>query len=227
MEKGWVNLSRSISEKSWYSVSNDCAVFLHLFIDANFETRFFRGVEIKRGQLIRSLENLARETGLTKNQIRTSIKHLILAQEITQKTTHAGSLITLVNYDNYQVYEQKDHTGDHTEQPIQITHGSHADHTERKNKKNLTKENKNIYGEYHHVELTEKDYSELTELFGDAERDEWIRELDEYIEQKGKKYTNHLLTIKRWSRKTKNEVCNGNDKKDRQQEFDAWEREWK
>lgn len=60
-------------------------------------------------------------------------------------------------------------------------------------------------GEFGHVLLSADQMEELEKYLGsDKARDRYIRELDEYGEQKPKKfaeYSNHFLTIKKWARK--------------------------
>ena len=70
----------------------------------------------------------------------------------------------------------------------------------------LEKDNKDIchkYGEYKKVLLSDIQLEKLKKEFSDWE--ERIRVLDEYIECKGKKYSNHYATIKAWDRKAKKE----------------------
>jgi hypothetical protein len=55
------------------------------------------------------------------------------------------------------------------------------------------------YGEYNNVLLTDEDYQKLiTEFPNDYE--ERIERLSSYIESTGKKYKNHLATIRNWAR---------------------------
>lgn len=66
------------------------------------------------------------------------------------------------------------------------------------NKSNNKKEVcKHKYGEYSHVLLSEKEYTHLIELYGEALQDH-IKILDEYIEMSGKSYKNHSLVIQKW-----------------------------
>lgn len=60
------------------------------------------------------------------------------------------------------------------------------------------KEKKHKYGEYKHVLLTDEDKKELVQQLGEYEFKLCIKKLDEYIEETGKKYKNHKLTIRRW-----------------------------
>lgn len=56
------------------------------------------------------------------------------------------------------------------------------------------------YGHYEQVLLTDEDYQKLKEEFPHDYSDR-IARLDEYIASTGKKYKNHLATIRSWARK--------------------------
>jgi hypothetical protein len=60
------------------------------------------------------------------------------------------------------------------------------------------KETKTIYGEYKHVKLTDKEKERLIIEFGENFFRACVRKLDEYIQETGKKYKDHNLTIRRW-----------------------------
>lgn len=57
------------------------------------------------------------------------------------------------------------------------------------------------HGEYKHVLLTDAQYNKLLSDYGSEKLDAYIRKVDEYCEQTGKKYKNYLLTIRNWIRK--------------------------
>lgn len=59
---------------------------------------------------------------------------------------------------------------------------------------------KHKYGEYHHVMLTDVDMEKLKAMFP-TDLNAKIKALDEYIEETGKTYKNHYLTITRWAKK--------------------------
>jgi hypothetical protein len=62
---------------------------------------------------------------------------------------------------------------------------------------------KHKYGEYKHVLLTDKQYETLPLKVDNRER--WIKQLDEYLENHPKKsYANHNLTIQNWYRNDEN-----------------------
>lgn len=111
MDNWFIKIHRQILDWEWYDDINTCRLFLHLLLKANYEDSKWHWIEIKRGQRLTSLANLAKETWLTIQQIRTSITKLKSTQEITHETTSTFSLINLINYDKYQ-------TQQHTKQQV-------------------------------------------------------------------------------------------------------------
>lgn len=59
-------------------------------------------MEIKKWTLVTGRKKLADETGLTEQQIRTSLDKLKSTNEITIKATNSFSVIQIQNWDNYQ-----------------------------------------------------------------------------------------------------------------------------
>lgn len=100
--EGWIKLHRKILEWEWYDDINTCRLFFHLLFIANHKDRQWRGIDIKRWQKITSLSNLAEETWLSIQNIRTSINKLKSTGELTHKSHSKYSLITIIKYDDYQ-----------------------------------------------------------------------------------------------------------------------------
>ena len=72
---------------------------------------------------------------------------------------------------------------------------------EKETKKDKDKDKKKIkhkYGNYNHVLLTDNEKEKLLNELDEYKFNLVIEKLDEYIEETGKKYKNHYLTIKRW-----------------------------
>lgn len=100
---GWIKLHRQILNWEWYSDNNAFRVFMHLLLKANHKDRRFKGIELKAGSVVTSRDILAIETGLSVQQIRTSLDKLKLTNEITSATSSKGTIIQLVNYEKYQI----------------------------------------------------------------------------------------------------------------------------
>ena len=65
---------------------------------------------------------------------------------------------------------------------------------------------KHKYGEFEHVRLSDDDISKLKDAFGDILLAEYVKHLDEYIENTGKSYKNHYLTIRNWIKKDSGKI---------------------
>ena len=99
---GFITLHRQILDWEWYKDVNTFKLFLHLLLRASFADTRFLGKKIKRGQVVTSLAGLAEETGLSVQNVKTSLKHLILTNEVTNVSNKQYRIITIVKYDEYQ-----------------------------------------------------------------------------------------------------------------------------
>lgn len=106
--QGFIKLHRQITEWEWYSNINVCRLFIHCLLKANHKDNKWQGIVIERGSFITSIENLAFETGLSGQQIRTALNKLKSTGEITSKTTNRYSVISIKNWDMYQFDNKQD-----------------------------------------------------------------------------------------------------------------------
>lgn len=102
VNNNFIKLSRKMLDWEWYTDEHTKTLFIHCLLKANWKKGSFKGVTVKRGEFITSLQNLANETGLTIKQIRVALKHLEFTGEIKVKNLKFGRLIIIVNYDLYQ-----------------------------------------------------------------------------------------------------------------------------
>lgn len=105
---GWIKLHRCFIEWEWYRCSNTKALFIHLILKANFETKQWQGYQVGRGQVVTGLNALSVETGMSIQTIRTSLTRLEKSGEINRQSNNRFSLITICNYDRFQASEEKD-----------------------------------------------------------------------------------------------------------------------
>lgn len=119
--EGYIKLHRKIIDWQWYADRNTFRLFLYLLLNANYEDKHWKNILVKRGQLITSLVHLANGTGLSIQQVRTSLEKLKSTQEITQEVTQKYSLITIVKYSDYQDTTLKNNTIPNTISNIEIT----------------------------------------------------------------------------------------------------------
>lgn len=98
----YIKLSRKILDWEWWHDINTCRVFIYFLLKANWKDGTWKGVEVKRGSYISSLDKVADETDLTRDEVRTALKHLIKTKEITTVATRKYTVFSVVNYDLYQ-----------------------------------------------------------------------------------------------------------------------------
>lgn len=139
---GWIKLHRQFLEWEWYTDLNSKTVFLHCLLKANHTEKNWRGMIIERGSFITSLKNLALETGLSAQNVRTALLKLKSTGEINKRTTSLNTYITVVNYEDYQS-SNKPLTNDQLTTNKQTT---------------TTKNEKNDENEKNSVQLAEKIY---------------------------------------------------------------------
>lgn len=101
-EEGFISIDRKIVNWEWYKDANTKALFLHLIFIANWKDGRFKGYDIPRGSVVTSIAHLARDTGLTNQQVKTALKHLKNTGEITSTSTNKFTIVTLVKYGFYQ-----------------------------------------------------------------------------------------------------------------------------
>ncbi len=112
---GWIKLHRKLKEWEWYNDSQMVHLFIHLLFGANYETKQWKGVAVNRGQVITGRKQLSKETGISEQSIRTCMERLKSTNELTIKSTNRYSIITICNYDSYQLSE--DDSNQPTNQP--------------------------------------------------------------------------------------------------------------
>lgn len=103
--KGWVKIYRELQEWEWYTKPEMVHLYIHLLLSANHTTVKWQGVTVKRGQLVTSISQLSKNTGLSVQSIRTCLARLKSTSEITIEATKAYTLITICNYG---IYVEKD-----------------------------------------------------------------------------------------------------------------------
>lgn len=151
---------------------------------------------IKEGQFITGRKVLARELNSTEQKIRSRIALLEKMGNIVVKSTNKFSIITVVNWEQYQT-ERNDLTNKQPTDNQQIT-------TDNKvNKVNKKLASKKPYGEFQQVRLTDVEKEKFIDSYGHSQAKALLTELDQYLESTGKKYKSHYATLLAWARKKK------------------------
>jgi hypothetical protein len=102
---GYIKLHRQILSWGWYDDINVKILFLHCLLKANYHDKEWRGIKIPSGSFVTSTEKLSKETGLTRQNVRTCIKKLEKTQELTSKSTNKNTIISVIKWADYQLLE--------------------------------------------------------------------------------------------------------------------------
>lgn len=102
MDNGFIRLHRKFLQWEWYRNPNIKLLFLHLLLSANWKDTTWRGIELHPGELIRTDENLSKEIGITKRQVRSSFLSLRQSGEVSMRYASGSRIITVKNWSKYQ-----------------------------------------------------------------------------------------------------------------------------
>ena len=108
--QGWIKLHRKVQQSAIWTDSCAVHLWVHLLLKANHEDNevFMNSniIEVKRGQLLTGRKKLSAETGINESKIQRLLKTFEKCHMIEQRTNNANRLISILNYDSYQVSEQ-------------------------------------------------------------------------------------------------------------------------
>lgn len=120
-DKGWIALHRSIRDHWLYQekrVFSKYEAWLDILMDANHQTNkiVFDGhlLEVKRGQKVTSIRQLADRWGWSRTKVRDFLDLLESDTMLTRESDSKKTVITVINYDSYQSDKpQKSHQKSH------------------------------------------------------------------------------------------------------------------
>lgn len=201
-KNGWIKLHRKMQDNPIIMKDADhLAIWVYLLLNATHAEypALFKGQKImlQPGQLITGRKSIAEQLKINESKVTRVLNAFESEQQIEQQTSNKNRLISLLNWDLYQFLEQT------TEQQVNNNRTTTEQQVNtNKNVKNIKNDknviNKDIYGEYRHVLLSDKEFEKLGKDFGEVQRDKAINFLDAYIEEKGYKSKSHNLAIRRW-----------------------------
>ena len=149
MQQGWVHIHRSLLEHFVWADKpfNMGAAWVDLILMANHEKKKIvidgKIVVIKRGQTFASCRSLSTRWGWSLGKVKRFTDMLEHEQMVIAERSKNGTLLTLVNYDNFQNTRNTDGT------PTEHQRNADGTLTERnkelKNDKNVKNEKKDIY----------------------------------------------------------------------------------
>ncbi len=132
--EGFIKLYRKMLEWGWYDDGPTKDVFIHLLLIASYEDKAYRGIALERGQVVATVAEISKQTGLSRQQIRTAISKLISTSEVTTSKEGKYTVFTVKNYSDYQVANQNSNQQATNEQPL----SNHFSNTKKVRSKEYT-----------------------------------------------------------------------------------------
>jgi len=189
MSVGWIKLHRSLLDWEWYDDINATRLLIHLLISVNYEDKQWKGEIIKSGSMVFSWEKLSVKTGLSIQQLRSSMTKLENSREVTRYTTNKYQVVTLLKWDKLQ-----DYTTQATDKPTSKQQTNNRQITTTKEIKN--KRSKEIYRSFFHLSISVSEYEKLLENYSKENIDNILDDIENY--SSNKKYKSLYLTANNW-----------------------------
>tara|TARA_R110000796_G_scaffold31963_2_gene84199 strand:+ start:59 stop:748 length:690 start_codon:yes stop_codon:yes gene_type:complete len=200
IDSGFIKLQRKILDWEWYDDIPTKTLFIHILLKANFLDKTWRGVSIKRGEFLTGRKELAKETGLSEQQIKTALNKLKSTQEITIKVTNKFSIIKVENYYSYQ--DKKNDSNQQTTQPttnnqttIKQQSTTTKNEKKEKNEKKVSKFTKPTLKEVEDYNNSRGDLVDSKKFFDYYEAGNWT-------DQKGNKIKNWKQKLITWEKRS-------------------------
>lgn len=136
---GFIKLFRKFKVWGWYKDSVVKCVFIHLLLTANFEPMEWNGTVLKEGQLATSIKSLSEDLGFSSRQVRTALSKLSSTNEITTKATNKFTVITIVNWRDFQGSSRRSDKQNFTDSDKRATSKTTNKMTSKTTNKNASK----------------------------------------------------------------------------------------
>ena len=101
-DNAYIYLRKKILDWQWYSDTPTRSVFIHCLLRASWKETEYKGIRYGRGQLIDSNATIAKDLGISIQNVKTAITHLKESGELTSFRVGKTRVITVVKYDLYQ-----------------------------------------------------------------------------------------------------------------------------
>jgi uncharacterized phage protein (TIGR02220 family) len=164
MDNGFIVIWRKITETSFYKTPNCGFIAMHLLLKASHKDYKFtfnkEEQTLSRGQILTGRNVLSAETGLSPQNVRTTLQTLKNCGFITIKSTNKFSVITISKYSDYQDKS----TNKLTSQPTSKQPATNQQLTTYNNDNNVNNDNKEIGEFFSYYLLKTKKAFKLTAL---------------------------------------------------------------
>ncbi len=96
---GFVKLNRDLLEWTWADDIVTFGVYTKFLLLAAWKETEYHGVKLERGELMTSQSEIAKDCGLTRQQVRTVLERLKATNKVTVRRNGKNSIIKVIDYD--------------------------------------------------------------------------------------------------------------------------------
>ena len=89
----------------WFDNSHMVHIWIYFLLKANYQNSKWHEIDVPRGSLVTSIGSISKATKLSAREVRTCLTRLKTTGKVTIKTTNRYSVITICNYDSYNIEE--------------------------------------------------------------------------------------------------------------------------
>lgn len=166
---GWVKLHRKLLEWEWYQDAHMVHLLVHLLLTATHEDRKYKGLTIKRGQVLTSKKKLSEALNISETSVMRRLRRLEVDRFVDLQVDRHGTTITICNYDSYQSKQKVSGPlrGPRVEQP----------HNNRNNKKGRRKDVEEVTSTSSPPPLPPSRVREVVPEFSDVENNRYRVEI--------------------------------------------------
>lgn len=102
MNEPYIKLFKRIVDWQYFGDAHVLQLLIYLLATVNFKTEKWRGITIKAGQKITSIEKMANACECSKNTIQRCLKILVDSGTIEMQSDNKKTIITICNYSKFQ-----------------------------------------------------------------------------------------------------------------------------
>ncbi len=202
-DSGWIKIHRSILKNPWMKDAEVIGAWVYILLHVAYQPEdvVFEGkrITLQPGQGLFKMRQVAKILGISRSKLNRTIMLFKSETQIETQTSPRNTLITVVNWEKYQTTGTQNRTQMGHKRDTSGTQNDSLPITNNKEYKNIRIESRK-HGPYENVLLTDDDFQKLQAEFPT----DWqvrITRLSEYMASTGKKYKNHLATIRSWARR--------------------------
>jgi hypothetical protein len=189
---GWIKLHRKITENPLYFSEpfNRSMAWIDMLLIANHSDNYFfkRGirVEVKVGQIGYDLDTLGKRWQWSRGKVERFMQMLENDNQIVRQKTNVTTLISIVNYKEYQCDSKADSKPNR--KPNNKADGNKQELKELKEE--------NIYRKFSHLSISFDEFNKLCIDYTKQQVDDILDQIENYSQNK--KFSSLYLTAKNW-----------------------------